>query len=1133
MAEKIILEVDINYNDQRLIAIQKDLNANRQAAVDMKKAFQEGRMSSDELAAAQVRLKAQADALVKEQKILNEANAAQVRANQAQAGSLEQMQQQLKASKAAYAALSDEEKASADKGGVLKTQQDNLTASIAATKRERTEAAKAAEIARKANEAEEGSVDALKAKSAQLTAQYNAMGKENRLNTEAGKALTAELKETNEALLAAGVNVGDFRRQVGNYGVIGKDITAVIQQLVKLEEQQKQVGEGSDEYKKITTQIGFVQKAAQEAGAKAGLSFEQTQAKLKSYGDAIRPVIQEVVKLEAEQEQLEDSSEAYTRIGFKVAGLEKQLEEIPKEAKTVGSALKDAASSTDVFSGATARYNTVKERFTQIVNIAKAATAGEITLLGALKLALLATGLGAFVVVLGSLATYLTKTREGTQLLDNVMAQVSATFNVLIDRVGLAGRAIKQLFDGNFSGAAASAKAAMSGIGDEISREIVLAKDLSIERQKLERDTLRNIDTNKKLLNEVERAKNVRDNERNSIEKRQQANELAYATELRREKTLSELAQRKIALLKAEADQRGGLEKLNDEEFKTFKEAQNELRDIQEDAAGKQNELITNRFQLAKELQDREFANTKGHYTALAIAAADGSKAELNARIKAIEATAKAEASAINITGGQRREIEQRALDEIADLRREFRAKQLQAQSEELDLQLRSVKANSEEEENILRQKLSNAYQLELTQKGLSDQDRLTLEKKYNSDAAELARGFASRRKSDALQADIDTLNARLARAQVGSSEELEISRELIEKQRLLQIAALDEKQNNEARQRLINAQAEREANETRFQEASNAAERTITEQQQALERARASGALSEQQYQDAAYLQDLAAYEARIQIAKRFNKDTTDLAAQRTNVEIAQVARITAKERERLQVISDLTQDFTATVGQALGDLLTQQTADFDEFGKTLVILLLDTLQKVVLAQQAAAVTTSLAQPDSVATFGATGITRAAILSGLITAAFETAKAAITAGFAEGGRVDGPGSGTSDSIPALLSNGEHVWTAEEVHRAGGHAVVESMRQQALAGSLLSYLPIFQPQRLAIGGPVGVVASGDGGATVRASAAAAGPNIDYNQLAQAMARQPVIVDVKDINNAQGRRALVRQRTTLG
>jgi TP901 family phage tail tape measure protein len=61
----------------------------------------------------------------------------------------------------------------------------------------------------------------------------------------------------------------------------------------------------------------------------------------------------------------------------------------------------------------------------------------------------------------------------------------------------------------------------------------------------------------------------------------------------------------------------------------------------------------------------------------------------------------------------------------------------------------------------------------------------------------------------------------------------------------------------------------------------------------------------------------------------------------------------------------------------------------------------------------------------------------------------------------AEGGEVAGPGNGTSDSIGAWLSNGEHVWTAKEVQAAGGQAAVYAMRKAVMR------------QRFAGGGAVG------------------------------------------------------------
>lgn len=67
----------------------------------------------------------------------------------------------------------------------------------------------------------------------------------------------------------------------------------------------------------------------------------------------------------------------------------------------------------------------------------------------------------------------------------------------------------------------------------------------------------------------------------------------------------------------------------------------------------------------------------------------------------------------------------------------------------------------------------------------------------------------------------------------------------------------------------------------------------------------------------------------------------------------------------------------------------------------------------------------------------------------------------------AAGGPITGPGSGTSDSVPAMLSNGEHVWTAEEVRAAGGHGAVRRMRD-AVVGRFAKGGPVVaNPFRLA------------------------------------------------------------------
>lgn len=53
----------------------------------------------------------------------------------------------------------------------------------------------------------------------------------------------------------------------------------------------------------------------------------------------------------------------------------------------------------------------------------------------------------------------------------------------------------------------------------------------------------------------------------------------------------------------------------------------------------------------------------------------------------------------------------------------------------------------------------------------------------------------------------------------------------------------------------------------------------------------------------------------------------------------------------------------------------------------------------------------------------------------------------------AKGGPVNGPGTGTSDSVPAMLSRGEHVLTAREVQAAGGHGGVQALRSALMNGN--------------------------------------------------------------------------------
>lgn len=52
----------------------------------------------------------------------------------------------------------------------------------------------------------------------------------------------------------------------------------------------------------------------------------------------------------------------------------------------------------------------------------------------------------------------------------------------------------------------------------------------------------------------------------------------------------------------------------------------------------------------------------------------------------------------------------------------------------------------------------------------------------------------------------------------------------------------------------------------------------------------------------------------------------------------------------------------------------------------------------------------------------------------------------------ATGGAINGPGGPRDDLVPAMLSSGEHVWTAKEVEKAGGQQAMYNMRKAVLRG---------------------------------------------------------------------------------
>lgn len=188
------------------------------------------------------------------------------------------------------------------------------------------------------------------------------------------------------------------------------------------------------------------------------------------------------------------------------------------------------------------------------------------------------------------------------------------------------------------------------------------------------------------------------------------------------------------------------------------------------------------------------------------------------------------------------------------------------------------------------------------------------------------------------------------------------------------------------------------------------------------------------------------------------------------------------ALQEEQLKMMSDMIQ----TMGDGLSEFFESEDKSLHSFLKSMLTSILDAIEIAVNAYYAQILAKEIASKS----WG--GVASAAALMVLIKAAFAGAKALVK-GFSTGGYVQGSGTGTSDSIPARLSNGESVMTAK-------------------ATSMFS--PILSAFNQLGGGVPIVVNNG-------------GSNIGMDMLAAAVARgyqmapQPV-VSVEEINRTQRR-----------
>jgi hypothetical protein len=139
----------------------------------------------------------------------------------------------------------------------------------------------------------------------------------------------------------------------------------------------------------------------------------------------------------------------------------KDAQQLAQEISFMGVSLKD------VKGGFTTMTATAKKSFATI------------------KAGIASTGIGLLVIAIASLATYLTQTKKGAELLKTAMSGLNAIFRVAVDRISQFGEGIAKIIDGKVLEGLKDMGKSFLGMGKEIKEDTLAAMALSEMMNKL------------------------------------------------------------------------------------------------------------------------------------------------------------------------------------------------------------------------------------------------------------------------------------------------------------------------------------------------------------------------------------------------------------------------------------------------------------------------------------------------------------------------------------------------------------------------------------------------------------------------------------------------------------------------
>lgn len=615
-------------------------------------------------------------------------------------------------------------------------------------------------------------------------------------------------------------------------------------------------------------------------------------------------------------------------------------------------------------------------------------TSGLTKVLKLLKVALVSTGIGALVVALGSLVSWFTKTQKGIETANKIMGAFGATLNVIIDRVSKLGSALVNLFTGNFKQSGEDAKAVFSGIGKEIADETKQAWKLA--------EVLNEIDKKEVMLSmsraanraEIEKLKKAADDQTLSTQERIKAAEKAAEIEKKDLNVQTQLAEARLANTLGFTKMTGEVRKLMEQIKAGDVTADGVIGKLGlSDSTIEDLRNFRDQFNELQELMEDSYGRQTEQQNTLNSIRQEGVDKAKEAKQKELEAVRAAEDAMLALVKDKReqarKEIELTYSRQIEDLRTRLKT--------ETDLTVKARQAINDQIKALEQQKAAELQKLS---------------------EEELQKEIDNRTKLISLQ---------LEAVREGSEQEYQLRMQQLLAQRDAELA---DKELTEQMKLAIVDKYDKQMDDLILQR-----EQEISEKQQEAVRLRMENEIMQLQQSGASELEILQEQASqKLELLNSIQQQEGESEEEFLNRKLqANQEYIDAKK-----AIADKEVEIEQVKFQAIETITSGLSSAFETLGennKTFAILSKTLALAEIAINTGKALAAGIAQAQSVpfpANLAAIATTVATILSN-IAVATKTVK---SAKFATGGLVTGPGTGTSDSIPAQLSNGESVMTA-------------------------------------------------------------------------------------------------------